>query len=116
MKVNKVGYTIRISDEVYFEGRGHQDERFRRRSRRTEVRPSADVWARYYAAVAGLRALEAYEWTMFGGPDYGTEVPEPSVTYEYEYLETIDEWLARCRCMPPKPWDATPDTPRPTHP
>lgn len=99
MKLNKVPAYIKISPEVYFEGLGHQDERFRRRHRRTEVKPTPEVWARYYAALAGLRALEAYEWTMFGGPDYGTEVPEPSSTYEYEYLETNEEWLARCRSM-----------------
>lgn len=66
-----------------------------RKCRRTPVEPTPEVWARYEAAKAGFAALEAYEHTEWGGPDYGTEVPEPTTTYEIEWLETRDEWLAR---------------------
>ena len=32
-------------------------------------------------------------------PDYGAEVPEPRPTFKTEYIETVDEWSARCRAM-----------------
>jgi hypothetical protein len=40
----------------------------------------ADEQARYEAALEGMKALEAYEHTEWGGPDYGTEVPPPPDT------------------------------------
>jgi hypothetical protein len=75
---------------------GYNPEFERKREYKT-VEPTPEVWGRYYAALAGLRALNAYEHTEWGGPDYGTEVPEPTPTKEVIWLETHDEWLARCR-------------------
>lgn len=54
----------------------------------------ADEQARYEAALAGLKALEDYEHTEWGGPDYGTEVPPPPA-YEWVWDEPEEEWNAR---------------------
>lgn len=66
-----------------------------RKHRKVLVEPTPEVWGRYYEALAGLRALNAYEHTEWGGPDYGTEVPEPTPYFRTEYLETYEEWEAR---------------------
>jgi len=96
MKIHKNYVAIRMSPEaVYFE-RMMFDGRYARKATRTETPPTPEVWARYYAAKAALLALEAYEFTEWGGPDYGTEVPEPEPAVKFDYLETSDEWLARC--------------------
>jgi hypothetical protein len=58
--------------------------------------PTPEAWERYRAAKIGMEALEAYEGTEWGGPDYGTEVREPEPTRKITYTETEEEWRARC--------------------
>ena len=97
--MNKNYVTIRLSAEQVFSHRAMSDPRYERKATRTSAPPTPEAWARYRAAKAGLAALEAYEGTEWGGPDYGTEVPEPVPTLTFEYHETIEEWLDRCRDM-----------------
>lgn len=95
--ITKTYACVQLTDEQLFRYAAYRDERYERKAKQIAVEPTPEVWARYYAAVKGFQALEAYEFTEWGGPDYGTEVPEPHTTYRYEYLETTEEWLARCR-------------------
>jgi hypothetical protein len=76
-----------------------RDARYERKHNRIETPPTSEDWSLYHQAVQGLRALEAYVGTEWGGPDTGTEVhkPEPRVTYEW--LETHDEWIERCHAL-----------------
>jgi len=96
LKLHKNSVAIRISAEAVYSERMWFDGRYARKAIRTETPPTPEAWARYYRAKDGLRSLEAYEFTEWGGPDYGTEVPEPEPTVTFDYLETHDEWLARC--------------------
>ena len=34
-----------------------------------------------------------------GGPDERSQVNPPEPAREYEYAETVEEWLARCRAI-----------------
>ena len=97
--LQKYGAVMQISDGQLFNVIGVSDERYRRKATKIINLPTQETWDRYKAAVAGLQALKAYEFTEWGGPDYDTEVPEPYPTHTYEYLETNDEWLARCRAL-----------------
>lgn len=97
--LQKFGATMKISEEVLFGIRSYQDPRYERRATIYKVPPTPEAWELYRAAVVGLAALEAYDGTMFGGPDYGTEVPEPEPTTTVYFLETVDEWLDRCRAL-----------------
>ena len=97
--VQKLGATMTISDEQLFTGRSLWDPRYRRRADITQAPPTPEAWDRYRAAVAGLAAFEAYEGSRHGGPDYGNEVPEPEPAITIEFLETVDEWLDRCRAL-----------------
>ena len=95
--IMKIGAIQMISDEALFRDMGYRNPEFQRKANVTEIPPSAAVWARYYTALVAVQALQAYEFTKWGGPDYDTEVREPEPTLEFEYLETHEEWLARCR-------------------
>lgn len=97
--LNKFGMAMNLSAEVFYSLLSGKDPRYERKCKRIEAAPTPEAWARYYQALAGLRALEAYEGTDWGGPEYGTEVYKPSPTVTYEYLETTEEWLARCRAL-----------------
>ena len=97
--IAKYGAITVISDEHLFTLMSYTDTRYARKANKIINLPTAEAWAKYYAAVAGLRALNEYEFTEWGGPDYGTEVPEPYPTHTYEYLETYSEWLARCQAL-----------------
>jgi hypothetical protein len=99
MKINTNSYAFRLTHEQIYMHRALSDDRYGRKHNRHETPPTSEDWALYHQAVQGLKALEAYDGTEWGGPDYGTEVhkPEPRVTYEW--LETHDEWIARCREM-----------------
>lgn len=97
--VEKYGAIFRLSEEQLFEAAGHTDPRFQRRAKIIKTPPAPEAWELYRAAVAGLAALEAYEGTYYG-MDAGTpEVFEPEPTSTVEYLETVDDWLARCRTL-----------------
>lgn len=95
--IRKIGAVVMISDEALFLDLGWQDARFIRKHDVVETPPSEDAWKRYKRALKGLKWLEDYEGTEWGGPDYGTEVLPPSARYTYNYHETHEEWLARCR-------------------
>ena len=95
----KFGATIKISDEQLFDARGIADPRYARRHVKSYTPATPEAWDRYRAAAAGLAAFEAYEGSRYGGPDYGNEVPEPEPTTTIDYLETVDEWLDRCRAL-----------------
>lgn len=99
ISVHKLGATIQISDELFYADKAAQDPRYTRRYTSTKQPPTAEAWERYRAAVAGLAAFEAYEGSMYGGPDYGNEVPEPEPVTTFEFLETAEEWLERCRAL-----------------
>jgi hypothetical protein len=97
--LKKYGAVIHISDEQLYSLLGINDVRYLRQANKVITLPTSEDWALYHQAVQGLRAMEAYEGTEWGGPDTGTEVhkPEPRVTYEW--LETHDEWIARCHAL-----------------
>ncbi|NWL34444.1 hypothetical protein [Paenarthrobacter nitroguajacolicus] len=96
MELHKNTIAIWISAEMLYMEKSLTDPRYDRKATRHETPPTAEDWALYSQALAGLRALEAYEGTEWGGPDYGTEVNEPQPRVTYEYHETHEEWLARC--------------------
>ena len=96
MKINKNHMTIKVTAEQLYDMKSWSDGRYARKGIRGHEDPTPEAWERYRAAKAGLEALEAYEFTEWGGPDYGTEVPEPEPIATCEYLETHEEWLARC--------------------
>lgn len=97
--LTKYSAVMHISDEQLYILIGYGDKRYLRGAIVTETPPTSEDWALYHQAVQGLRALEAYDGTEWGGPDTGTEVhkPEPRVTYEW--LETREEWIARCHAL-----------------
>lgn len=81
---------------------GNTDKRFARRFRTVTVEPSDADWAAYRAAAAGLEALKAYEFTAWDVTDYGDGIPEvmePRSRKRTEWLETEEEWLARCHAL-----------------
>ena len=98
-KLQKFGAIHLISDEQLFMLMALTDSRYERKANKVINLPTQETWEKYRAALAGLNALKAYEFTEWGGPDYGTEVPRPTSTTTYEFLETNDEWLARCRAL-----------------
>lgn len=95
--IQKFGAIFHFSEEWEFQARAFLDPRYARKAEYKTVEPTPEVWARYYAAKNALRVLHDYEHTEWGGPDYGTEVPEPTATQEVTFLETHEEWIARCR-------------------
>jgi hypothetical protein len=99
MNLTKFGARINISEHVLFDWMRYEDARYIRKHNKVEVPPTAEDWEQYRAAKAGFEAMRDYEWTEWGGPDYGTEVLPPPNRYEFEYLETHDEWIARCRAL-----------------
>lgn len=101
--MNKNYAAVSISAEVLFMEMSWRDPRYVRKANRTSTPPTAEAWERYRAAKAGMAALEAYEGTEWGGPDCRTEVHKPEPTVEFDYLETHDEWMARCRSIMSSP-------------
>lgn len=96
MKIDKNSYVISLSHEQVFMNRALSAPRYYRKGNRVETPPTSEDWSLYHQAVQGLKALKAYEGTEWGGPDYGTEVHKPEPRITYEWLETHDEWIARC--------------------
>ena len=96
MEINKNTMTMWVSAESVWMYKSFSDPRYSRKATRHETPPTPEDWALYYQAKAGLRALEAYAGTEWGGPDYRTEVNEPEPHATYEYHETEEEWYARC--------------------
>ena len=96
MILHKNAITMLVHCESVWMHKSFSDQRYARKATRYETPPTPEDWALYYQAKAGLRALEAYAGTEWGGPDYGTEVLEPEPRATYEYHETEEEWYARC--------------------
>jgi len=97
--LQKYGAIMHISDEQLFVQMGYADKRYERKANKIITLPTSEDWGLYHQAVRGMLAMKAYEGTEWGGPDYGTEVHKPEPQTTYEYLETNDEWLARCRAL-----------------
>jgi len=97
--LQKFGAIHIISDEALFDLMAYDDKRFERKANKVITLPTSEDWGLYHQAVRGKMAMEAYEGTEWGGPDTGTEVHKPEPKTTYEYLETHDEWLARCRVL-----------------
>lgn len=94
-KLNKVSAVIHLSDEELFTWSNNPE--YWRKTKTTVAEPTPEAWQRYRRAQKAMKILRAYEGTEWGGPDYGTEVHPPLPTTTYEYLETHEEWLDRCR-------------------
>ena len=90
VKAQKIGVLTPIP-AIFFTG-----PEYSRRGHSAPREIPADEQARYEAALAGYKALEAYEHTEWGGPDYGTEVLPPPDT-EWVWDETEEEYQARIK-------------------
>jgi hypothetical protein len=94
--IRKIGMTIPVSWAVIFEERALSDSRYEQKARKTIVAPTSEDWAKYHLAKRALLTLKAYENTT-GAEE--VEIPCPKPKTEYEFLETVDEWLDRCRAL-----------------
>lgn len=99
LSVGKMTVTMHISDEQLFTIMAMSDKRYERKANKIITLPTPEEWNLYRKAVTGLRALEAYEGTDWGSPESEPSVDKPYPKHTYEYLETNDEWLARCRAL-----------------
>lgn len=97
--IRKIGAIQMTSDENLFTDLGWRNPEFQRKRNTIKTPPSRADWKLYYRALKAKKIMEAYEGTDWGGPDYGTEVNPPEHKYTYEYLETHEKWLARCRAI-----------------
>lgn len=94
--LQKFGAITLISDAVMFDLVAATDSRYEQKARKTVVAPTAEDWAKYHLAKRALLTLNAYEGTI-GAEE--VEIPCPKPTTHYEFLETIEEWLDRCRAL-----------------
>ena len=95
MNVQKKYITVQLTEEQVFDSFAMRDREYCRKGRYVPREVPADEQARYKAALAGYEALEAYEGTEWGY-DSDLTVTPPSTTM-WEFTETEEEWLARCR-------------------
>lgn len=96
IQFHKTSTTAKISDEQLFTLMALSDSRYEQKARKTVVAPTAEDWAKYHLAKRALLTLKAYENTT-GAEE--VEIPCPKPTTHYEFLETIEEWLDRCRAL-----------------
>lgn len=94
--IRKIGMTIPVSWAVICEEMALSDSRYEQKARKTVVAPTAEDWAKYHLAKRALLTLNAYEGTI-GAEE--VEIPCPKPITHYEFLETIEEWLDRCRTL-----------------
>lgn len=85
-----------ISDGLLFDMMAEEDSRYERKATKTLVASTSEDWAKYHLAKRALLTLRAYENTT-GAEE--VEIPCPKPKTHYTFLETIDEWLARCRTL-----------------
>lgn len=97
MEVRKVGAPMRLSEEMIYETLRFEDSRFERKYHENSTPPTPEDWEAYERAKEAFEVLEGYEWMVWGGPDYGTEVLPPQNHYAIVWDETHEEWLERCR-------------------
>lgn len=86
----------RLPREQVYLGRALTDDRYDRRAERAVTPVPECEWAEYREACALLGRLREYDGFYEGGPDEGAYIEEPRPRVHYTYLETVDEWLARC--------------------
>lgn len=85
-----------ISDEQLFTLLALDKPEYERKATKTVVASTTEDWAKYHLAKRALLTLREYENTT------GTEeveIPCPKPKTVYTFLETIEEWLARCRTL-----------------
>lgn len=97
--LRKYGAIQFISDEQLYVLLGSNDSHYIRKHVETTVPPNSEDWWRYHQAVQGLRALQAYEGMDWGSPESEPEVEPPRPKVTFEWLETHDEWIARCHAL-----------------
>ncbi len=97
LSVLKYGMNVRLGEGALSDMLFRANPELERQHRVELDPPTQEAWARYYRAQAGMKALEAYEGTEWGGPDYGTEVPEPAPTPRVIYTETEEDHAARLK-------------------
>lgn len=108
-KYAKPGYSVNLmmfGPRAFFMDLGKRDERYA--PRRTEViePPAPERWREYYAAQAGLAALNEYGgtyWCHCNELDRDHEckptVHPPEPKRHWEWQETEDAWLDRCLAL-----------------
>ena len=94
--VHSYGAIMFITDEALFDSMSWGDKEYQRKGVEYTVSPTAEDWAKYHLAKAGLLALQNYEPTL-GLEEVEVPIPRPEV--HYRFTETHDEWLARCRAL-----------------
>jgi len=94
--LKKQGAIMFISDAVIFEQLSYSDSRYERKATKTIVASTTEDWAKYHLAKRALLTLKDYENTT-GAEE--VEIPCPKPKTEYHFLETVDEWLDRCRAL-----------------
>lgn len=85
-----------ISDELHFDLLAETDSRYERKATKTIVGSTSEDWALYHQAKKALLTLKRYENTI-GAEE--VEVPIPKPKTHYHWLETVEEWLDRCRTL-----------------
>lgn len=94
--IRKISATVSFTDEMLFDLRASYNPEYMRRHTETIVPPTPEDWNLYRKAVRGMKDLQAYEGTDWGSPESEPEVEPPRATRKIEYLETHEEWMARC--------------------
>jgi len=96
----KISVDIYISDEQRYQAKALYDDRYDRRAERMEAAPSPGYWEQFRKAEECLAFLRGYPDMDWG--DWDQEEPSlspPRCNVFYTYLETVDEWLERCRAL-----------------
>lgn len=96
ISLQKHAHIVTIPDETFFDMLAEEDPRYERKAYKTVVASTTEDWAKYHLAKRALLTLKAYENTT-GAEE--VEVPCPKPKTHYEFLETPEEWLARCRAL-----------------
>jgi hypothetical protein len=94
--IGYIGVTVPLSDEQLFTVMAIDNPEYERKAIKTVVAATPEDWALYHQAKRGLLAVRAYEGSM-GAEE--VEIPCPKPRTEYHFLETVEEWLARCRTL-----------------
>lgn len=96
IQFHKTSTTVKISDEQLFTLMALDNPEYERKARKTVVASTNHDWALYHQAKQGLLAVKRYEGTI-GAEE--VEIPCPKPVTHYEFLETVEEWLDRCRAL-----------------
>jgi len=85
-----------FSEEQVFDSMSWSDSRYHRKSEAYNVSPTNEDWAKYHRARSGLLALQAYEGTE-GLEEVSVPMPKPET--HYQFTETHEAWIERCRAL-----------------